>query len=389
MKILFVDTLYSSVLEGLGYLSAPSQVDSFEELSQTLKEQKFAAGDMFASELEKLGHHVSVFHVNSLKSQAAWSISKLGKSIPTRPTRWRHWQLFSRIPFIGQYLHNRSELVSVLMSQIQITKPDVVYVLNVNFLNQKIIREIKSMGPLVVGQIASPLPPRQMLIEYDHIFSAHPGQVKHFLKLGISSSWLPLAFDSEHYEKLKLEGWPERNRDVTFVGTFGRHQKNTAPLLTALAKEIPNLEIFTFAPVEKLKKLGLDRNLKGKAWGAKMHRIFAESKIVINRHGAVADGYSVNYRLFEGTGMGALLVTELGKNTSDLFEPGNEILTYESIEEAVKVTKKALSDFENYSRVAKAGQQRTLTQHTFKNRAKDLEAGLLKVLNNKQRSQGK
>lgn len=385
MKILFVDTLYSSVLDGLGYFSAPSQEDSFENLSQTLKEQKFAAGDMFASELENLGHQVSVFYVNSLRSQAAWSKSTLGQSIAIRPVKWRHWQLFSRIPIFGQFLHSRSELVTVLMDQIKTTKPDIVYVLNINFLNQKLVRNIKSIGSLVVGQIASPLPPKQMLIEYDHIFSAHPGQVKHFLELGISSSWLPLAFDSEHYERIKKEGWPERKRDVTFVGTFGRHQKNTAPLLTALAKEIPTLEIFTFASAKKLKKFGLDKNFRGKAWGAKMHRIFAESKIVINRHGAVADGYSVNYRLFEGTGMGALVLTELGKNTSDLFVPGKEILTYDSLDDAVKVTKKALSDFKHYSKVAKAGQQRTLTQHTFKRRARDLEDGLLKLINPKQR----
>jgi hypothetical protein len=385
MKILFVDTLYSSVLDGLDFLSAPSQDESYEDLSETLRQQRFASGDIIASELGKLGHQVSVFYVNSLRSQVAWSISRLGKSIPIRPTIWRHWQLLSRIPIFGQVLHNRSELANVLMDQIKNTKPDVVYVLNINFLNQKLIRDIKSIGSMVVGQIASPLPPKQMLIGYDHIFSAHPGQVKHFLELGISASWLPLAFDSEHYEKLMLEGWPERTRDVTFVGTFGRHQKNTAPLLTALAKEIPSLEIFTFAPAEKLKKFGLDKNFRGKAWGAKMHKIFAESKIVINRHGAVADGYSVNYRLFEGTGMGALVVTELGKNTSDLFEPGQEILTYNSIKEAVAVTKQALLDFENYSKLAKAGQHRTLTQHTFQNRATSLEAVLLKLENTKQR----
>jgi spore maturation protein CgeB len=79
------------------------------------------------------------------------------------------------------------------------------------------------------------------------------------------------------------------------------------------------------------------------------------------------------------------VVTERGKNTSDLFEPGKEILTYESIDEAVKVTKKALADFETYSKLAKAGQQRTLAEHTFKSRAKDLEAGLLKLINTKQR----
>jgi hypothetical protein len=384
MKILFVDTLYASVLDGLGYLSAPDQDDSFESLSKTLGQQKFAAGDMFARELEKLGHQVSVFYVNSLKSQATWSQSVLGKSIAIHPARWRHWQLLSRIPIFGQIFHNKSELVTVLMRQIEHTKPDIVYVLNINFLNQKLIKKIKSSGSLVVGQIASPLPPKKMLIEYDHMFSAHPGQVKFFLNLGISSTWLPLAFDAYHYKKMTLEGWPERERDVTFVGTFGRHQKNTAPLLTALAKEIPNLEIFTFASARKMKKFGLDKNLKGTAWGAKMHRIFAESKIVINRHGAVADGYSVNYRLFEGTGMGALVLTEKGKNTGDLFEPGKEILTYDSIGHAVEVTKQALSDFETYSKLARAGQERTLSKHTFANRAQELQSVLGSLLKDKE-----
>jgi spore maturation protein CgeB len=154
----------------------------------------------------------------------------------------------------------------------------------------------------------------------------------------------------------------------------------------ALAKEIPTLEIYTFAPARKLKKHGLEKHLKGTAWGAKMHRIFAESKIVINRHGAVADGYSVNYRLFEGTGMGALVVTEAGRNTIDLFEPGKEILTYESIDHAVNVTKQALSDFETHSKLARSGQERTLAQHTFSNRARELQSSLEVLLNNKRSS---
>lgn len=386
MKILFVDTLYSSVLDGLGYLSAPTPHDSFEQLTQNLNQQKFAAGHMFAGELEKLGHETSVIYVNSLRSQARWSQTHLSKSIPVNPARWRNWQILSRIPIFGQHFHNNSALVSVLMSQIALTKPDIVYVLNINFLNKKLIKKIKSLGPLVVGQIASPLPPAKMYMHYDHIFSAHPGQVQHFIKLGISSSWLPLAFDSYHYDKTTIEGWPERSRDVSFVGTFGRHQKTTAPLLKALADEIPTLEIFTFASERKLRKLGLEKNLKGKAWGAKMHQIFAESKIVINRHGAVADGYSVNYRLFEGTGMGALVVTELGKNIYDLFEPGKEILTYESIAEAVQVTKKALSQFETHSEIARKGQIRTLTKHTFSERARQLESVLSLLLKTKART---
>jgi spore maturation protein CgeB len=85
--------------------------------------------------------------------------------------------------------------------------------------------------------------------------------------------------------------------------------------------------------------------------------------------------------------MGALVVTEVGRNIIDLFEPGKEILTYESIDHAVKVTKQALSDFETYSKLARSGQERTLAQHTFSNRARELQS-TLEVLVNNERSSG-
>ena len=111
-----------------------------------------------------------------------------------------------------------------------------------------------------------------------------------------------------------------------------------------------------------------------------MYEILAESKIVINRHGAVADGFSVNFRMFEATGMGALLVTEKGKNTSDLFEPGKEILTYNSIDDAVQVIKNALADFDRYQSIALSGQHRTLTEHTYEKRSKEIDGVLRELL---------
>jgi hypothetical protein len=236
------------------------------------------------------------------------------------------------------------------------------------------------MGAVVVGQIASPLPPASFYRSYDHIFSAHPGQVEHFKTKGVSSSWLPLAFDLNQRDFFDETGWPEKTRDVTFVGTFGRHQRNTGPLLKAISKEIPSLQIFTISNQNKLKRFGLTKFYKGKAWGLEMYKILAESKIVINRHGAVAGGFSVNFRMFEATGMGALLVTEKGKNTSDLFEPGKEILTYTSVDDAVQVIKSALADFESHQSIAFAGQHRTLTEHTYEKRSKEIEGFLRKLL---------
>jgi len=378
LKILFIDTLYPGVLERLGFFEKPRPSDSYSDLTSELESQNFGSSSLYRPGLESLGNSVEVVFANAQKAQLAWIKKSLARSNST--FSWRYWQALSRLPIIGQVIHAKSEKTQILIDQIAEYRPDVVYCLNINFLNNRLVKRIKSMGAVVVGQIASPLPPVSFYKSYDHIFSAHPGQVEHFKNKGVSSSWLPLAFDSNQRARFDKTGWPERTKDVTFVGTFGRHQRNTGPLLEAIAKEIPGLQIFTLSNPKQLKRFGLTRSFRGKAWGSEMYEILAESKIVINRHGAVADGFSVNFRMFEATGMGALLVTEQGKNTFDLFEPGKEILTYTSTDDAVQVIKKALADFESYQSIALAGQHRTLTEHTYEKRSREIDGVLRQLL---------
>lgn len=371
MKILFIDTLYPGPLDRMGFFQTPNPNHQYNSLLEELESQNFGSGAMYRPGLESLGHTVQVVFANAQKLQLAWHRKTMGNS--KFSATWRYWQLISRIPIIGQLIHSRSQKIHILLGQIRASRPDVVFCLNINFLNNRLVKKIKSSGAVVVGQIASPLPPTNFYKSYDHIFSAHPGQVEHFKKNRVSSSWLPLAFDAAQREPYEQTVWPERTRDVTFVGTFGRHQRNTGPLMKAISKEIPTLQIFTLSKLKQLKRFGLVSFFKGRAWGPEMYKILAESKIVINRHGPVADGYSVNFRMFEATGMGALLVTEQGKNTSDLFEPGKEVLTYTSVADAVQVVKTALADFDKYSSIASAGQQRTLTEHTYNQRAAQID----------------
>jgi spore maturation protein CgeB len=379
MKILFLDTIYPSILEDKGGFNVPEKGDTYLNLALNLDDQKFSAGSMYRAGLVALSNQVEVIYVNSRRLQLLWD-GRLDSGRLSPKFSWKYWQLISRIPLLGNFLHDRSVKAKIVIKQIKVLSPDVVYCLNVNFLSERLIKLIKEMGVAVVGQIASPLPPLSFYKSYDHIFSAHPGQVEHFRKAGVSSSWLPLAFDNAQREVFDQSGWPERIRDVTFVGTFGRHQRNTGPLLKAISKEIPTLQIFTLSKLKQLKRFGLASFFRGRAWGPEMYKILAESKIVINRHGPVADGFSVNFRMFEATGMGALLVTEKGKNISDLFELDKEVLTYDSVSDAVQVLKTALADFDKYESVAAAGQHRTLTEHTYEQRAADIDKVLRNLL---------
>ena len=109
---------------------------------------------------------------------------------------------------------------------------------------------------------------------------------------------------------------------VSFVGGLNPrvHAAGTA-LLEQLAREtrhrLLGLRGRRAAPGSPIRQ-----RYHGEAWGLEMYRVLARSRIVVNRHIDVAEGYANNMRLYEATGSGALLVTENGRNLRELFEPG-------------------------------------------------------------------
>jgi spore maturation protein CgeB len=375
MKILFVDTLYSSVLEKIGFLKAPISGDTEELLNSELKVSPLSSGPAYAEELIARGHEVEVRYANAQRAQLAWVKSGTFYNF-AQNWFWSNWQLISRIPLVGSWIYRNTAMTKIMVSQILNSKPDVVYFLNINLLSSSIIKQIKAVGITVVGQHASPLPPKSIYKGIDLIFSAHPGQVRHFKEKGISATYLPLAFTNHSGENSSAKPWSERSLDVTFVGTFGRHQKSTGPLLRAIAEKVNNLNIYTNSSISQLKKLNLEKYYRGNAWGKAMYDVLADSKIAINRHGEVAGGYAVNFRLFEATGMGALLLTESALNIKDLFEPDVDVLTYSSIPDAVNKIQLVLANPAKYEKIANAGKERTQRIHTYKQRVLVIEEAL-------------
>jgi spore maturation protein CgeB len=103
-----------------------------------------------------------------------------------------------------------------------------------------------------------------------------------------------------------------------------------------------------------------------------MFSVLGNSKIVVNRHGTVAGPYAVNMRMYETTGSGAALVTESKSNLQDLFSVGTEVMAYNNIDEAVDTAVSLLADPDRLAALARAGQQRTLRDHTYDRRAESL-----------------
>ena len=72
-------------------------------------------------------------------------------------------------------------------------------------------------------------------------------------------------------------------------------------------------------------------------------------------------------RLFEATGVGALLLTEAGPNLAELFAPGREVVAYDGTDDLVeKVDALPRRRRATASRSRRAGQARTLAEHTYR-----------------------
>jgi spore maturation protein CgeB len=100
-----------------------------------------------------------------------------------------------------------------------------------------------------------------------------------------------------------------------------------------------------------------------------MYRILGESKIVVNRHGEVAQGFANNMRLYEATLMGAVLVTEDAENLHKLF-PSCTVWTYHpgEPEDLVAKVRWLLANPTDANEIAGAGRKITLHEHTFAKR---------------------
>ncbi len=78
---------------------------------------------------------------------------------------------------------------------------------------------------------------------------------------------------------------------------------------------------------------------------------------------------SANFRVFNITASGGLLLTDYKEDLDDLFEIGKEIVCYRTPEELREKAEYYLSQPAAADRIAGAGHHRTVSQHTFTHRA--------------------
>lgn len=95
--------------------------------------------------------------------------------------------------------------------------------------------------------------------------------------------------------------------------------------------------------------------------------VMRRSKFVFNAHRDELSDYS-NIRVFEATGVGSCLITDRGNEMKKFFDIDNEIVTFESVDEAIEKLEYLDSHDNVRVEIARAGQRRTLADHTVQKR---------------------
>lgn len=373
MKILIVDTYYAAFLARFYDQQQGLAGANYQTQLQALIDACFGTSDFYSRHLNDLGCEAQDLVVNCVQLQAAWAkennvpLSQLALKVPHR--------LF-RLPLIGPFLAGLPGLMDVAVAQIKASKPDVLYCQDLSFFPAEVLQELKKHVRLIVGQIACPLPPESFLKGYDLILTSFPHFVDRLRALGVASEYFRIGFDER---VLSLLGSVQKDIDFSFVGGISRHHGGAIPLLEYLTKK-NDLHIFGYGANSLPAASPIRQNHGGEVWGLDMYRALARSRITLNRHINVAENNANNMRLYEATGVGAMLLTDRKSNLHEIFEIDKEVVAYSSKEEAAELVRYFLNHREEASQIAKAGQDRTLREHTYANRMQELVPILKKHL---------
>ena len=103
-----------------------------------------------------------------------------------------------------------------------------------------------------------------------------------------------------------------------------------------------------------------------------MYQALRASRITLNSHIDLAGQEAGNARLFEATGVGAFLLTDLKENLHTLFAPQHEVAAWRDIKNCLAMIDRYLADEAMCRSIAQAGQSRTFAAHTFRRRAEQI-----------------
>ena len=359
MRLLVVDHYYPPAVEAIYGADRELAELPYAAQLERVHDALFGETAFEVAALAETGHDASDWLLNVRPLVSAW-YQEAGRVLPgskIRPRLRRGW-----LPWMGRTETGWTS--EALLARVRELQPDVVHIQCPSLVPTDTLRALRPIARLVSGQLASDVPPDIDFSVYGLMVSSVPSLVRRFRASGINAEWLPLAFEASLPDRI---GPLARDVAVSFVGSISASHSSRVDVLDAVAKAA-HLEVWTSDSSAIPSRSPIRPGLHVAAFGRGMYSILRRSRIALNNHARIAEGEANNLRLYEATGMGALLVTEAAPNLRDLFDVDREVVTYRNPADAAAVVRHYVEHPDEASVIAAAGQSRTLHDHNWRNR---------------------
>jgi spore maturation protein CgeB len=357
MKILFFwqyqnSYLHSLLKKGVKFSDLP-----YDRQLLAMLADNFGWTSAVAKRLEEMGHEVQILLVNIEPLQRAWAREN---GVEFNLSDWEY-----KIP----------------LEQIKRFSPDIMWIGSMFKYFGDYLDQLKPYCKKIIAWVACPLPKSLNLNHIDGILTSHENYQSHFRSQGKSTDIILPCFEPNILSDISIGS---QDIDCSFVGGLSWAHIERINIIKKLSEQTP-IKIWSDYP--KLISRGIlepkfwnayfklstvRSRINPSVWGMDMYRILGRSKITINVHAEVAGGFAGNIRMFEATGMGALLITEDAPNIRELYEPGTEVITYKNTKNLVELINYYIDQPQERESIAQAGQARTLKDHSTVQRSKEL-----------------
>lgn len=365
MRFLIFEADYPEFLQWL-YAQHPGlETQPYQEQMRVRQACHFGQAGFYSSNLTKLHHEAYAIYPNNAPMQMAWA-----REHGLKPRAEGQWRLRWRrgiVPWVSRVREN-DWMYDILAAQIRYYKPDIVYNQSMHSLSSRFLQGMKRSFRLLVGQhAATPLSDTRDWAVYDMVVSSFLPTVDWLRVRQVPAVLHRLAFEPDILASLQ---GGEKTIPASFVGSFFRVHSTRTQWLEYLCNLL-QVQVWSSHVGHLQPSSCIHRSYVGPAWGREMFQVLRNSGVTLNHHGNVPP-FANNMRLFEATGVGTLLITDWKENLHEMFEPGKEVVAYRTTEECAELVQYYLEHDDECLEIARAGQQRTLREHTYYQRMQEL-----------------
>lgn len=402
MRFLRITTNYTNYLKQFYKARSELKRQSYATQYQALADDGFGWADFWTHALKPFGYECWEIVANVKPMQIAWA-----REHSVRYSR-ETWQM------------------DIIAAQVEFFQPEILFADDSTAFTPDFLRHLRHKCPsirLILGWCA---PPDFQLADtayaaHDIVLSNEPAIAAYFRQQRKRAEYMKHAFEPRMLTRIELTHFG--NIHFSFIGSLfpGAFHQERDQMIRILLEQTP-LELWSnvhdlllpynrailrmfrwierYPSVDALTRTtpflrrynGLRQQpdmsfyahpqiapkIHAPVFGRKMFDTLRQSQITLNHHGDRRWNAACNMRLFEATGMGTCLLTDWKDNLPELFEPEREVVTYRSIEECQEKAAWLLNHPQQAGEIARAGQARTLREHTFAHRAAQLHNIILK-----------